>query len=86
MRRREAVVILHCLEHALVEPHAAGDVLSDDSLEADSGELAFVRDGFCVLELREAVLDRLGIIGHALEAALVQERLGTCSRSRTGAT
>ena len=43
----------------------------DDRLETDGGELVFAGDGTGFLELREAILNRLGIIGHALEAALV---------------
>ena len=38
------------------------------------------------LELRQAILDRLRIIGHALEAALVQQALRRRSRNRTTAT
>ena len=76
VRRRQAVVISHRLQHALVQPHAAGDVFGDDGFETDGAQFAFARDGVRLFQLGEAVLNRLGIIGHALKAALVQKALG----------
>src|SRR5581483_4888042 len=57
-------------------PHAAGDVLREHYFETDGGEVVLALDGAGVLQLGEAILDRLQTIGHALEAAFVQQALG----------
>ncbi len=64
------------LQHALVQPHTAGDVLGDDRLETDGAQFGFAGDGAGLFQFGEAILNRLGIIGHALKAALVQQAFG----------
>ena len=76
MRGREAVVIGHCLQHAVIEPHAAGDILGDDGLETDGAQFAFARNGIGIFQFRETIFNRLGIIGDALKTAFVQKALG----------
>src|SRR5207249_10684530 len=66
----------HGAEHTLVKPHEAGHAFGDDSLEADCGQIPISGDGTGAAKLAEAILNRLRILGHPLEAALVNEALG----------
>src|SRR5690606_8049321 len=76
VRGRKTVVSLHRTKHAFIESHATGDVLSDYGFKTDRSEFAFAGERAGVFELREAILNRLRIISHALEAAFVQKALG----------
>ena len=76
VRGREAVVIGHRLQHALVQPHAAGDIFGDDGFETDGAQFAFARNGIGIFQFCETILNRLGIIGDALKTAFVQKAFG----------
>src|SRR5205807_7692979 len=73
VRRRDAIESLHRPYDRLVKADAAVDAASNDRLEADSSQFAFVLDVTAFLKLEQAIPNRLGIIGHPLKAALVQK-------------
>ena len=74
MRGGELAEALERGDDALVGGNAARQVLAEDGLEAHAvqvGGRAHVAGG---LELREAVVDRPAVVGHALVAALGEQR------------
>ncbi len=68
----DGIANFHCLEHPLVEAHAAVYPSRHDGFETNGGEVSCSFDVAAVFKLTEAIFNGLCIIGHALKAALVE--------------
>ena len=71
----DAVERFHRLDDVFVKPDAAVDATGHDRFEPDSGQIPFGLYVPGLFQLKEAIANCFGIIGHPLEAAFVQKAL-----------